>query len=71
MVSFEIVIDSGNSNININTYTASHLDIPTVNYNTNKIKNQYQHLKDIPFCNIKGDNIRLLIDTNYADLLIH
>ena len=38
---------------------------------SNEIKNQYQHLRNIPFCDINGDNVRLLIGTNYADLLIH
>ena len=73
-VSFEIVIDNGNSNINMNAYTASHLDVPTVKYDANEVKNQYhqyQHLRDIPFCDINGDNVGLLIGTNYADLLIH
>ena len=71
MVSFEIVTDNGNSNMNINAYTASHLDVPTVKYDANEIKNQYQHLRDIPFCDINDDNVGLLIGTNYADLLIH
>ena len=71
MVSFEIVTDNGNSNININAYTASHLDVPTVKYNANEIKNQYQHLRDIPFCDISDDNVGLLIGTNYAELRIH
>ena len=71
MVSFEIVTDSGNSYININASTASHLDIPIVKYDANEIKNQYQQLRDIPFCNINDDNVELLIGTNYADLLIH
>ena len=72
LVSFEIVTDNGNSNININAYTASHLDVPTVKYDANKINNQYQHLRDIPFCDINDDNVGLLlIGTNYADLLIH
>ena len=43
-----------------------HLDVPTVKYNTNEIKNQYQHLRDIPFCDIGDDNVGLLIGTNYA-----
>ena len=60
-VSFEIVIDNGNGNININVYTASHLDVPTVKYDVNKIKNQYRHLRDIPFREINGDNVGLLI----------
>ena len=70
-VSLEIVIDNGNSNININTYIASHLDVPPVKYDANEIKNQYQHLRNIPFCDINGDNVGLLIGTNNADLLIH
>ena len=57
IVSFEIVTDNGNSNININAYTACHLDVTTVKYDANEIKNQYQHLKDIPFCDINGDNV--------------
>ena len=52
VVSHEIVTENGNSNININAYTASHLDVPTVKYDANEIKNQYQHLRDIPFCDI-------------------
>ena len=71
MVSFEIVTDNGNSNMNINAYTASHLDVPTVKYDANEIKNQYQHLRDIPFCDINDNIVGLLIGTNYADLLIH
>ena len=71
LVSFEIVTDNGNSNININAYTASHLDLPTVKYDAKEIKNQYQHLRDIPFSGINDDNVGLLIGTNYADLLIH
>ena len=70
-MSFEIAIDNGNSNININAYTASHLDLPTVKYDTNEIKNQHQHLRNIPLYDINGDNVGLLIGTNYADLLIH
>ena len=46
-VSFEIVIDNGNSNININAYTASHLYLPTVKYDPNEMKKQYQHFRDI------------------------
>ena len=69
MVSFEIVTDNGNSNTN--AYAASDLDIPTVKYDANKIKNQYQHLRDIPFCDINDNIVGLLIGTNYADLLIH
>ena len=71
MVSFEIVTDNGNSNTNINAYTASHLDVPAIKYDANEIKNQYQHLWDIPFYDINGDNVRLLIGKKYADLLIH
>ena len=56
-VSFEIVIDNGNCNININVYTASHLDVPTVKYDVNEIKNQYRHLRNIPFCEINDDNV--------------
>ena len=41
MVSFEIVTDNGNSNTNINAYTASHLDVPAIKYDANEIKNQY------------------------------
>ena len=52
IVSHEIVTENGNSNININAYTASHLDVPTVKYDANEIKNQYQHFRDIPFCDI-------------------
>ena len=70
-VSLEIVTDNENSNININANTASDLDVPTVKYDANEIKNQHQHLRDIPFCDINGDNVGLLIGTNYADLLIH
>ena len=55
MVSFEIVTDNGNSNMNINAYTASHLDVPTVKYDANEIKNQYQHLRDILLCDINDD----------------
>ena len=40
-------------------------------YDDNEIKNQYQHLRDIFFCNINDDNVGLLIDTNYADLVIN
>ena len=71
MVLFEMIPDNGSSNVNINAYTASHLDVHTVKYNVNKIKNQYQHLRDIPFCDINDDNVGLLIGANYADLLIH
>ena len=46
-VSFEIVIDNGNSNININACTASHLYLPTVKYDPNEMKKQYQHFRDI------------------------
>ena len=62
-VSFEIVIDNGKSNININAYTASHLDVPTVKYGANEVENQYKHLRDIPFCDINSGNVGLLIDT--------
>ena len=34
-VSFEIVIYNGNSNININAYTASYLDVPNPKYCAN------------------------------------
>ena len=44
--------------------------MPTVKYDSSEIKNQYQHLRDIPFCNKNDDNAGLLIGTNYADLLI-
>ena len=47
------------------------MHIRTVKYDANEIKNQYQHLRDIPFCDINDDNVGLLIGTNYADLLIH
>ena len=60
MVSFEIVTDNGNSNMNINAYTASHLDVPTVKYDANEIKNQYQHFRNIPFCDINSDNVFIL-----------
>ena len=70
MVSFEIVTDNGNSNMKINANTASHLDVPTVKYDGNEIKNQYQHLRDIPFCDINDDNVGLLTGTNDADSLI-
>ena len=52
IVSFEIVIDNGKSNININADTASHLDVPTIKYDANKIKNQYRHIRHIPFRDI-------------------
>ena len=71
IVSFEIVIENRNNNVNINAYTASHIDVPTVKYHANKIKNQYQHYRNILFRDINGDNVELLIGTNYADLLIH
>ena len=71
LVSFEIVTDYGNTNININAYTAFHLDVTTVKHDANEIKNQYQHLKDILFCDINDGNIGLLIGINYSDLLIH
>ena len=71
IVSFEIVTDNGNSNMNINAYTASHPDVHTVKYDVNEIKNQYQHLRDIPSYDINDDNVGLLIGANYADLLIH
>ena len=35
IVSFEIVADNGNSNININAYRATHLEVPTVKYDAN------------------------------------
>ena len=66
-----VVTVNGKGNININSYTVSHLDVPTVKYDGKEIKNQYQHLRDIPFCNRNNDNVGLLIRTNYADLLIH
>ena len=47
------------------------MHIHTVKYDANEIKNQYQHLRDIPFCDINDDNVGLLIGANYADLLIH
>ena len=50
----------------LNVYTASHLDVPTVKYDGNEIKNQYHHLGDISFYDINGDNVGLLIVTNYA-----
>ena len=46
-VSFEIVIDKGNSNININAYTASHLYVLTVKYDPSEMKKQYQYFRDI------------------------
>ena len=63
IVSFEIVTDNGNSNININAYLVSHLDVPTIKY-AKEIKNQHQHLRDIPPSDINGDNIGLLIAVN-------
>ena len=69
--SFEIVIDNGNSNIIINVYAVSHLDVPTVKYDASKVKNQYHHLRDIAFCDVNGDKVGLLISTNYTYLLIH
>ena len=70
-VSFEIIINNGNSGININAQTASHLDVPTIKYDTNEIKNQYQHLREIPFYDINDDNVGLLISTHYSDLIIY
>ena len=35
------------------------------------VKNQHQHLRNSPFCDINCDNVELLIGTNYAKLLIH
>ena len=46
-VSFEIVIDNGNSNININAYTAFHLYVLTVKYDPSEMKKQYQYFRDI------------------------
>ena len=63
---------SNNKNVNkISKITTSHLDVPTVNCDANKIKNQYQHLRYIPFCDINDDDVGLSIGTNYADLLVH
>ena len=70
-VSFEIIINNGNSDININAQTASHLDVPIIKYDTNEIKNQYQHLREIPFYDINDDNVGLLIGTHYSDLIIY
>ena len=69
IVSYEIVTNNGSSNANINAYTASHLEVPTVKYDANEIKNQ--HLRGITFCDINDDNGGLLKGTNYANLLIH
>ena len=57
--------------MNINANTASHLDVNTIKFDDNEIKNQYQHLRDIPFCDINCDNVGLLIATHYSGLLIH
>ena len=41
----------------MNAYTASNLDVHTIKYDANKIKNQYHHLRGIPFCDVNGDNV--------------
>ena len=43
MHSILVVTVNGNNNIDINAYTVSHLDVLTVKYDANEIKNQYQN----------------------------
>ena len=47
------------------------LNLPKVQYDVNEMKSKFSHLADITFPGFKEDEVTLLIDTNYMDLLFH
>ena len=63
-----MVVDDLDKSFDIKNWVVESLNLTKVQYNVNKMKSKLSHLTDITFPEFKGDEVTLLISTNYMDL---
>ena len=64
-------LDELAKSFDIKGWVVESLILPKVQYDVNEMKRKFSHLADIAFPEFQKDEVTLLIDTNYMDLLLH